>query len=74
MYKMPKFNKNYIFNFNGLYIFLLVMLTSNYEFINYIININLNYISLIILINIIGLYLFIKNIKFEINFSISYKS
>ena len=50
------------------------MLTSNYEFINYIININLNYISLIILINIIGLYLFLKNVKFEINFSISYKS
>ena len=76
---MPKFIQNY--NINSLYIclflFIYNILRSNYEYIN-IIFIKLyllNYTSLIILINIIGLFIFLKNLSFEVNitWSIKYK-
>ena len=78
MYTMPEVNQTY--NFNSIYIFGTIILynifTSNYEYITLFINkiILFNYSSLIILINITGLYLFLKNISFEINFKISYKN
>lgn len=75
---MQEVNQNY--NFNSLYIFWIILLynifTSNYEYIKlFITNILLlNYTTLIIIIiNIIGIYLLLKNIKFEINLKISYK-
>jgi len=76
---MAEFIQNY--NFNSLYICLLLLIyniwKSNYEYINIILNklYLLNYISLIIIINIIGLYLFLKNLSFEINikWTIKYK-
>ena len=66
---MPKFIQNYNIIYN--------ILRSNYEYIN-IIFIKLyllNYTSLIILINIIGLFIFLKNLSFEVNitWSIKYK-
>ena len=76
---MPECIQHY--NFNSLYICLLLFMyniwTSNYQYINiiclklYI----LNYTSFIIVINIIGLYLFLKNLSFEvtIKWSIKYK-
>ena len=76
---MPDFIQNY--NINSLYIGLLLLIyniyKSNYEYINIILNkiCLINYTSFIIIINIIGLYLFLKNISFEINikFSLKYK-
>ena len=80
---MPELNKKY--NFNSLYICLLCLICNifikNYAYVNIMINIILNkiyvlnYTSFIIIINIIGLYLFLKNISFEINiqWSIKYK-
>lgn len=74
---MPDFIQNY--NINGLYICVLLLLynicKSNYEYINVIINklYLLNYISFIIVINIIGLYLFLKNVSFEVNIKCSLK-
>ena len=76
---MPEFIQNY--NFNSLYICLLLLMyniwKSNYEYINMILNklYLLNYTSLIIVINIIGLYLFLKNLSFEVNikWTIKYK-
>ena len=68
--------KNY--NFNSLYICLLLLLyniwKSNYEYINVIINklYLLNYMSIIIIINIIGLVIFLKNLSFEINIKLKY--
>jgi len=76
---MPECIQNY--NFNSLYICLLLFMyniwISNYQYIN-IICLKLyllNYTSFIILINIIGLYLFLKNLSFEVNikWSIKYK-
>jgi len=70
---------NQIYNFNSLYIFGIILLynifTFNYEYIKLFISkiILCNYTSFIIFINIIGIYLFLKNVKFEINFKISYK-
>jgi hypothetical protein len=75
---MPEVNKTY--NFDSMYIFGIILLytifTSNYEYIKlFISKITLfNYSSLIIFINITGIYLFLKNISFEINFKISYKN
>ena len=76
---MPEFIQNY--NFNILYICLLLIMyniwKSNYEYINIILHklYLLNYTSLMIVINIIGLYLFLKNLSFEVNikWTIKYK-
>ena len=69
------------YNINSLYVCLILLLyniwKSNYGYINIILdNIYLlNYTSFIIVINIIGLYFFLKNLSFETNitFSIKYK-
>jgi len=74
---MPEIN----YNFNSLYVCLLLIIyniwKTNYEYINIIINklYLLNYTSLIIIINICGLYLILTKISFEINikYSIMYK-
>ena len=74
---MPEFFHNY--NFNSLYICLLLLIyniyQSNYEYINIILAkiYLLNYSSLIILINIIGLYYFLTNLIIEINIKFKYK-
>ena len=76
---MPELIQNY--NFNILYMSLLVIIyniwKSNYEYVNIILSklYLLNYASLMIVINIIGLYLFLKNVSFEvkIKWSIKYK-
>jgi hypothetical protein len=75
---MPEFTQKY--NWNSLYICLLILLynicVSNYEYIQLFIRkiIVCDYISLFLFINTIGLYLFLKNITFEIHFNISYKN
>jgi hypothetical protein len=74
---MPEIN----YNFNSLYVCLLLIIyniwKTNYEYINIIVNklYLLNYTSLIIIINIYGLYLILTKISFEINIkcSIMYK-
>jgi hypothetical protein len=72
---MPEFNQKY--NWNSVYICVLILLynicVSNYEYIQLFIQkiIVCDYISLFLFINIIGLYLFLKNITFEIHFHIS---
>ena len=74
---MPEIN----YNFNSLYICLLIIIyniwETNYDYINIIVNklYLLNYTSLIIIINIYGLYLILTKISFEVNmkFSIIYK-
>jgi hypothetical protein len=74
---MPEIN----YNFNSLYVCLLLLIyniwKTNYEYINIIINklYLLNYTSLIIIINICGLYLILTKISFEINIkcSVMYK-
>ena len=74
---MPEFNQNY--NFNSLYFLLLLYLfniwNSNYEYINIVLNklYLLNYISLMIIINIIGLYLILRNLSFEVNIKYTIK-
>jgi hypothetical protein len=74
---MPEFNQNY--NFNSLYICLLLLiyniLKSNYEYIIIIFSklYLLNYTSVIIIINIIGLYLFLSKLSFEVNIKCSIK-
>ena len=66
---MPEFN----YNFNSLYLCLLLLVyniwISNYYYINIIIEklYLLNYTSIIITINIIGLYLILQKLNFEIN-------
>jgi len=72
---MPEFIQNY--NFNSLYICLLLFIYNiwkyNYEYIYYIIIVLSNLYScswnasLIIVINIVGLYLFLKKLSFEVN-------
>lgn len=74
---MPEIN----YNFNSLYVCLLLIIyniwKTNYEYINIIVNklYLLNYTSLIIIINIYGLYLILTKISFEINIkcSVMYK-
>ena len=74
---MPEFNQNY--NFNSLYICLLLLLynilKSNYEYIIIIFSklYLLNYTSVIIIINIIGLYLLLNKLSFEVNIKWSIK-
>ena len=78
---MPEFIQNY--NFNSLYICLLLLIynvcKSNYQYINIILTklyLLLNHTSfIIIIINIIGLYIFLRNLSFEVNikWSIKYK-
>ena len=76
---MPEFIQNY--NFNILYISLLIIIyniwKSNYEYVNIILSklYLLNYASFMSVINIIGLYLFLKNLSFEVNikWTIKYK-
>jgi magnesium-transporting ATPase (P-type) len=76
---MPEYIQNY--NFNILYICILLIIyniwKSNYEYINIILSklYLLNYMSLMIVISIIGLYLFLKNLSFEVNikYTIKYK-
>ncbi len=73
---MPNFIQDYNLNINILYV-CIFLLISKYEFILIILNklYLFNYTSYFIIINIIGLYLFIKNISFDINlkFNIKYK-
>ena len=74
---MPEIN----YNFNSLYVCLLIIIyniwETNYDYINIIVNklYLLNYTSLIIIINICGLYLILTKISFEINikYSVVYK-
>jgi len=74
---MPDFIKNY--NVNSLQICLLLLVyniwKSNCEYIHIILNkiYLLNYTSFIIMINIIALYLFLKNVSFEVNIKCSFK-
>jgi hypothetical protein len=74
---MPDFIQSY--NINSLYICLFLLFynicKSNYEYINIILSkiYLLNYTSFIIVINIIGLYLFLKNVSFEVNIKCSLK-
>jgi hypothetical protein len=68
---MPEFIQNY--NFYSLYISLLLIMYNiwkyHYEYVNIIFLklYLLNYSPLMIVINIIGLYLFLKNLSFEVN-------
>jgi len=71
--------KNY--NINSLYVCVILLLyntyKSNFEYVNIILGklYLFNYTSVIIIINIIGLYLFLKNLSFELNvkFSVKYE-
>jgi hypothetical protein len=73
---MLNFMQDYNLNIDILYLSLFLLITK-YELIFIIFNklYLLNYTSFFLIINIIGLYLFIKNISFEINlkFNIKYK-
>ena len=68
---MPEFNQN--FNFNSLYVCLLLLLYNiirdNYSYIIIIYNkiCLFNYYSLLIFINIFGLYLILNKLSFVIN-------
>ena len=70
----------YHYNFNSLYIcaFLLAchMCHSNFEYINVIVSqlYSFDQYSFIIAINLVGLYLFLKNIQFEVNLKCSYSN
>ena len=76
---MPEFVQ--LYNFSGLYICILLLLynvlTSNNNYIQLLLyKLSLyNSTSCIIIVNIIGLYLFLKNINFEINIhlNVAYK-
>jgi hypothetical protein len=70
---------NHTYNCNNLLfstIILYYIFTYNYEYIKLFISKIILYnspVTVIILINMIGIYLFLKNIRFEINLKISYK-
>lgn len=72
---MPEFIQNY--DLNGLYICLLLIVYNVYNsnYINIILNkiYLLNYTSIIIVINIVGLYLLLKKLSFEVNIRCSVK-
>jgi hypothetical protein len=76
---MPDFIQNY--NINSLYICLILLGYNiwkyNFEYINIILHklYLLNYTSFIIIINLIAIYLFLKNLSLEVNikFSVKYK-
>lgn len=71
---MPEMNINY----NSTVIFWMLLLYSllspNYEYITLFVNkiMLFDHISLFLAINIIGIYLFLKNITFEINIKVAY--
>jgi hypothetical protein len=73
---MSEIIKNY--NFNSLYICLLLFVfnvwRSNYEYINIILHklYLLNYMSFVIALNIVGFYLLLKKITFEVNIKINF--
>jgi hypothetical protein len=77
---MPEQYQHYNYKFNSLYICGLLIIyniyQSNYDFINLIYKkiILLDFISLFLIINIIGIYLLLQNLSFEIDlkFSIRY--
>ena len=76
---MREFVQHY--HFNSFYVCLLLLIyniwKSNHEFINLLLEklLLLNSTSFLIMINIIGIYLFLRNVSFEINikWSIKYK-
>jgi hypothetical protein len=72
---MPEFIQNY--DLNSLYICLLLIVYNVYNsnYINIILNkiYLLNYTSIIIVINIVGLYLLLKKLSFEVNIRCSVK-
>lgn len=74
---MPEFNQN--FNFNSLYVCLLLLLYNilkdNYGYIVLVYNklCLLNYYSLLIFINIFGLYFILTKLSFELNIRTSIK-
>jgi hypothetical protein len=74
---MPDFFQQYQFNSLSVCVLLLIynIWKSNYEYIYLLWNkiILLDYTSLIIIINIIGIYLFLKNLSFEINIHFTIK-
>jgi len=74
---MPDFFQQYQFNSLSVCVLLLIynIWKSNYEYIYLLWNklILLDYTSLIIIINIIGIYLFLKNLTFEINIHFTIK-
>ena len=66
---MPEFLLSY--NLNVFCIFVLIYKIWNSEYINIILSkLYLNYTSMLILINIVGLFLFLKNFKFEVKIKI----
>jgi hypothetical protein len=71
---MLNFIQDYNLNINILYV-CIFLLMSKYELIFTILNklYLFNNTSIFIIINIIGLYLFIKNISFEINLKLNFK-
>ena len=79
MINMPELVQNYSINIVYMFLFLLMynMYKYNYEYVHiFLIKLSLlNHTSLIIIINILGLYLFLKRLSFEINirWTISYK-
>jgi len=74
---MPDFFQQYQFNSLSVCVLLLIynIWKSNYEYFYLLWNklILLDYTSLIIIINIIGIYLFLKNLTFEINIHFTIK-
>jgi len=74
---MPDFTQNY--NISILYICLILLgyniWKSNFEYINIILHkiYLLNYTSVIIVINLLGIYLFLKNLSIEVNIKCSVK-
>jgi hypothetical protein len=74
---MPDFFQQYQFNSLSVCVLLFIynIWKSNYEYIYLLWNklILLDYTSLIIIINIIGIYLFLKNLTFEINIHFTIK-
>lgn len=68
-----------MFRTNGLHICVLLfaynLLKSNYEYINILLSkiYQCNYMSVIIIINIIGFYLLLKKLSFEVNIKLSYR-
>lgn len=74
---MINYKQNY--NLNSIYVCMILIFyniyNSNYNYINRIINqiFLFNYMSVFIIINIIGLFLLLKNLSFEIKISCSVK-
>ena len=80
---MPEFIQNYnfsIISYGGLLLYIFLCSTWRYSIYEYCINIIifsklylLNYTSILIVINLIGLYLFLKKISFEVQIKMSIK-